>query len=225
MLIHTHSSIQVREGKRMNAIKREIGNNIEAHIDALKFKNNLHIERLKTKEYLNSVYLRLRASDQRLTDQIKSLQGNLKYNAENAYNTSTTSKQWSKDFSLILLAEFLMSVADIPISDDEEEEQIWLKQIEIVNSLGDADLNRLFVDAEECAKHSLYLYDIVRELADCLLRQRANKEVLNIVAQELARAMNKYAEIVFDDDDDDDDGVLVETINEDGTHKSILRIE
>ena len=75
-----------------------------------------------------------------------------------------------------------------------------MKQIEIVNTLCDAELMRLFVDTDEVSKHVLYLYDTVRYLSEALTRQKANRIVLIEVAGKFAASMQKQEETVVDYD-------------------------
>ena len=179
--------------------QQEIDSTVESIAECFRMNND--VCQHHSRDRLNMIYFRLRASDIRLKEEITFLTGQLRYNTENAYNKSSTSKRFGKDFQMTLLSEYLKEDAlqHLPIH-DVEEKHIWLKQIEIVNTLGDAELMRLFVDTDEVSKHVLYLYDTVRYLSEALTRQKANRIVLIEVAGKFAASMKKQEETVVDYD-------------------------
>jgi len=181
--------------------QQEIDSTVESISECFRMNNDVDRNQHHSRDRLNMIYFRLRATDSRLKEEITFLTGQLRYNTENSFSTSSTSKRFGKDFQMTLLSEYLKEDAlqHLPIH-DVEEKHIWLKQIEIVNTLGDAELMRLFVDTDEVSKHVLYLYDTVRYLSEALTRQKANRIVLIEVAGKFAASMQNQEETVVDYD-------------------------
>jgi len=98
--------------------QQEIDSTVESIAECFRMNND--VCQHHSRDRLNMIYFRLRASDIRLKEEITFLTGQLRYNTENAYNTSSTSKRFGKDFQMTLLSEYLKEDAlqHLPI-------QIW----------------------------------------------------------------------------------------------------